>query len=582
MSVSHEYVVRALKQVDIFSEFNEEQIADTAAKFTILELEPGQHLFVNREPQEDFYIVLKGKVFIQDGQEPGREKIQQAGDYFIEEGLLYGQNEAAYITTDEPTELLLLSGRNFTQLIVDYPQIKPWFARDRESQWLVRKRKFKWVGEDELITFISRKHVVIFLFSLIGPVILFLASLVVIFTVSFMDVSSTIWTSGAVCSLSLAFIAVLWGIWNWIDWGNDYYIVTDQRVVWVEKVIWLYESRDEAPLSTILAVNTSTRFFGRLIGYGSVVVRTFTGEITFRNLKNPYRMVDFIDEYRSRLRSGAERKEKWEIDKEIRERLRLEGDEIPEELTIEEQPVGREDQPEVESSGRFLGSFFTMRFEQDGVITYRKYWPTLFGKIWLPTVLILLVMLGMLILVVAFQSGRIPAGTAQILFYLSIAFLLFVLIPWWLYRYVDWRNDIYQVSDKNIIDVERRPLGTEHKKSAPVENILSLEHERVGFLGYMFNYGHVTINVGETRFIFRNVHDPARVQQDIFNRMYSLRRKKERIEAEKQRRKLVDVIEVYHENVEDLEEDEYYYGGYDENDDYEDDYGVELGPDGYS
>ena len=75
--------------------------------------------------------------------------------------------------------------------------------------------------------------------------------------------------------------AVLWGIWNWIDWGNDYYIVTDQRVVWVEKVIWLYESRDEAPLTTILAVNTTSTFLGRWLHYGSVIVKTFTGEITF-------------------------------------------------------------------------------------------------------------------------------------------------------------------------------------------------------------------------------------------------------------------------------------------------------------
>lgn len=582
MTESPEYVVRALNQVEIFRELSQEQIVEAAKKFAVLELEPGQHLFANREPQEDFYIVIKGKVFVHDGQEGGHEKIQQAGDHFIEEGLLYGQDETAYITTDEPTELFSLSGKNFRQLIVDYPQIKPWFARDQESQWLVRKRKFKWVGEDELITFISRKHEVIFLFSLIGPVILFLASLTVIFTVSFTDVSSTIWTSGAVCSLSLASIAVLWGIWNWIDWGNDYYIVTDQRVVWVEKVIWLYESRDEAPLSTILAVNTATRFFGRLIGYGSVVVRTFTGEITFRNLKHPHLMVDFIDEYRSRLRSGAERKEKWEIDKEIRDRLSLAGEELPEEENVEQQPLGMQEEPGKATSGRFLGNFFTMRFEQDGVITYRKYWPTLFGKIWLPTLLILLAMLAMSVLVVAFQSGSIPAGTAQTLFYLLIAFILFVLIPWWLYRYVDWRNDIYQVSDKNIIDVERRPLGTEHRKSAPVENILSLEHERIGFLGYMLNYGHVTINVGDTQFIFRNVHDPARVQQDIFNRMYSLRRKKERIEAEQQRRKLVDVIEVYHQNVEDQEEEDYYYGGYDDYDDYEDDFGVELGPDGYS
>ena len=90
----------------------------------------------------------------------------------------------------------------------------------------------------------------------------------------------------------------------------------------------------------------------------------------------------------------------------------------------------------------------------------------------------------------------------------------------------------------------------------------------------MFNYGLVTINVGETQFVFRNVHDPARVQQDIFNRIYALRRQKEKAEAGQQRKRFVDVIEVYHDNVDDLDEDDYF-------DDYDDDFGVELGPDGY-
>lgn len=581
MSTSREYVVRALSQVDIFRELSDEQIEEVASKFSVLEIEPGQHLLSNREPQEDFYIVIKGKVFISDAMEQDEKKIQVAGDYFIGAELLYGQLEDAYATTNEPTELFYLSEKDFSQLILDYPLIKPWLARDQESQRLVRKKKFKWLGDDELIAFVARKHEVIYVFSLIGPVIFFLAALAIIFTVSFADVSATIWTSGAVCSLSLAFLAVLWGLWNWIDWGNDYYLVTDQRVVWVEKVIWLYESRDEAPLTTILAVNTTTTFFGRQLGYGSVIVKTFTGEITFRNLRNPQRMVAYIDEYRSRIQKGAQRKEKSEIDKEIRGRLGLVVDEFPEE-SIEETQSVRQSPKDKEGkkgfSGGFLRNFFTMRFEQDGVITYRKYWPTLFGKIWLPTLLILLVIIAVIFLVISFQSNRIPAQTSQILFLLSIAFILFVLIPWWFYRYVDWRNDIYQVSDKNIIDMERKPLGTEYKKSAPVENILSLEHERVGILGYMLNYGQVTINVGETQFVFRNVHDPARVQQDIFNRMYSLRRQKERIEAAKQRQRLVDVIEVYHQNVEDQEEDDY-YDGYD---DYEDDFGVELGPDGYS
>ena len=154
-------------------------------------------------------------------------------------------------------ELLLLEEIDFFQLVSEFPEVKPWLARNPESQWLVKNRDFSWLGKDEIIVFIARKHEMIFVFSLVGPIIFFLAALGIIFTVSAADVSGTIWTTGAACSIVLALAAILWGIWNWIDWGNDYYIVTDQRVVWVEKVIWLYESRDEAPLTTILAINTT-------------------------------------------------------------------------------------------------------------------------------------------------------------------------------------------------------------------------------------------------------------------------------------------------------------------------------------
>jgi hypothetical protein len=215
-----------------------------------------------------------------------------------------------------------------------------------------------------------------------------------------------------------------------------------------------------------------------------------------------------------------------------------------------------------------------MRFEEGNVITYRKYWPTLFGKIWLPTLMIILTIILMGIITNLFLQGQSSAQTAEILLGFGVAFILLVLIPWWLYRYIDWRNDIYQVSDKFIFDIERRPLGTEVKKSAPLENILSLEHERIGFLGYMLNYGLVTINVGETQFIFRNVHEPARIQQDIFNRIYALRRRKEKSDALKQRQRFVDVIEVYHQNTEEIEDEDYF-------DEYDDDFEVELGPDGY-
>ena len=568
--------LRVLSRVEAFKDLSAEQMVEIATRFAVITLEPWEPLYTNRDAVEDFYVVQSGRVFIRgtDG-----EEIQDPigpGGHFIEETYLYDHPEGAYITSDQPTELLHLDEIDFYQLMLDFPEIKPSLARTPESQQLVRTGKFSWVGDDELITYVARKHEIIFFFSLIGPLIIGIAALAIIFGVSTASTSDTIWTTGVACSIVLALGAILWGLWNWIDWGNDYYITTNQRVVWVEKVIWLYESRDEAPLNTILAVNTTSTFFGRLFHYGNVIIRTFTGEIIFKNLKEPLRMVKFINEYRELVEKGSDRREKREINRELRTRLGWEDDTeagLPGAME-KEQEEGKAAGQETGFWQKSFGHIFTMRFEEGDVITYRKYWPTLFGKIWLPTLLIFLNFVVMGVVINTFLQGQLSAQTAEILLGLSGLFMLLVLIPWWLYRYVDWRNDIYQVSDKFIFDIERRPLGTEVKKAAPLENILSLEHERVGFLGYMLNYGLVRINVGETKFVFRNVHEPARIQQDIFNRIYTLRRKREKVGALKQRQRFVDVIEVYHQSAEEIEEDDYF-------DDYDDDFEVELGPDGY-
>ncbi len=50
--------------------------------------------------------------------------------------------------------------------------------------------------------------------------------------------------------------------WNALDWRNDYYVITDRRVVWLEKVIGLYDSRQESPLRMILSVETESGLLG--------------------------------------------------------------------------------------------------------------------------------------------------------------------------------------------------------------------------------------------------------------------------------------------------------------------------------
>jgi hypothetical protein len=540
-------VLAQLRQLPLFASLNPAQLNTVVDRFETISLEEGEYLLFNREPEDNYYVLLSGQLTVYPGLGPGEQQgpiTLLPGNSFDEETLLYGYPTTAVIRADRGSRLIRLDSEAFGRLPAEFPIIKPYLGRNAETRRLVASQDFDWLGPDEVIYYLARKHEVIFVYSLLGPVLVFLVAMLIIFWVSRGGIAGSTWTTGAIVSSLLALAAILWGVWNWLDWGNDFYIVTDQRVVWVEKVIWLYESRDEAPHSTILSVDVTTTLFGRLIHYGNVVVRTFTGQIVFRNVKEPYRMARFIDEYRFRARRHSERIERSKIDQAIRQRIGpAEGEVAP---APPPPPPSPAPAPKPGFWQRHFSNFFSLRYEQDGVITYRKYWPTLLGHVGLPTLLMMLLLFGLGILANAYRLGEVSPTFFETVFLLGLAVFLFGLFPWWLYHYVDWRNDIYQVTDKFIFDIARKPLGTEDKKSAPLENILTLEHERLGFLGYILNFGDVYITVGGVKFTFHNVHDPARVQQDIFDRMYALQRKKEIEETNRQRNRLVDVIELYH------------------------------------
>ena len=40
-----------------------------------------------------------------------------------------------------------------------------------------------------------------------------------------------------------------------------------------------------------------------------------------------------------------------------------------------------------------------------------------------------------------------------------------VFFIWYLYQFLDWNNDIYQVTSDQVMDVKRTPLGREDRKT---------------------------------------------------------------------------------------------------------------------
>jgi uncharacterized membrane protein YdbT with pleckstrin-like domain len=563
MSVDRLEIVEFLKTLYLFRGLADDQLALLASWFTTLILNRGDRLFSIGDPADSFFIIQQGQVEVNWGLSRGRTRrdILIAEDFFGEESLLYNRTRSFSIVAVEPTKLLRMETARFHQMVRQFPQIRANLVGSAESRLITHHHRFPWLKNDEVVYVVRRKHEVVLILSLIAPFVIAMISLAIVVFVSSPDIPGSTWTAGVSFAVFLFGVALLWGIWKWIDWGNDYYIITDQRVVWVERVIWLYDSRSEAPLATILSVNVTTNQVGRILNYGDVIVRTFTGQIVLRNVGMPYQMAAIIEEYWHRAQRLSEEGEKQEMEQAIQRVFKK--DEVPEDIpapSITPPTAPPAERPTVltEPSFRmkYLANFFKMRFQEGDVITYRKYWTVLIQKTWLPGLGILAVFVIFALSIGGYITDRFQASSPGTALAFGIPVLAFILIPWWLYQYVDWRNDIYQVTDKNIFDIERRPLGTEVRKSAPLESILSLEHERVGFLGYLLNYGNVTINVGETRFVFLGVHDPAGVQQDVFNRLYALRRQKEQAKISQERDRVVQMLETYHRELENRRENE--------------------------
>jgi hypothetical protein len=127
---------------------------------------------------------------------------------------------------------------------------------------------------------------------------------------------------------------------------------------------------------------------------------------------------------------------------------------------------------------------------------------------------------------------------------------------WWLYRYVDWANDIYQITAEQIVDVYKKPLAREERKVAPLENILGTEVDRKGLLGIMLNYGDVIANVGTSQFTFDGVFDPVSVQQDIVQAQEAFLESRAERERKKRQREMVELLDIYHDKYTNSSQDE--------------------------
>jgi hypothetical protein len=303
-------------------------------------------------------------------------------------------------------------------------------------------------------------------------------------------------------------------------------------------------------------INVETELSGRILDYGDLVVRTIVGStLTLRNVNHPYQAAALIDQHWKRSKETSRKMEEADMQDALRARL-LDGQKKPVEIKgIVVKPKEKKNPYE---NQRKLANLFRLRFEHQTTVTYRKHIFVLIEQTWKPA-LVLVILFGILI----FELFS-PNATFALLFNLKtglVAFIWAILfiaaLFWWIYDYVDWSNDIFQVTPDQIMDIDKTPLGQVTSDIASLDNILSIEYKRVGLLELLFNFGTVFITVGGGKeMAFENVFNPSAVQEDIERRRLEKISKKEQDTVKAERERVADWFAAYYHSEQQLRRDD--------------------------
>jgi hypothetical protein len=528
--------IELIKTTFPFSLISEAEMLRILPYFDLVHFPTGTVIFSEGYPAHAMYFIVSGEVILTNWSKKEKKTLGSltVGDHFGLESLQSGNLYLTRAKCQTDVTVLIIRTRRMQAVQDAFPQIRNVMELSQKTLKLSMKSVFPWLSEFEYIELLSRRHP-FFLFTrilLVGGGSLLVSSFLFFAAMAAANPAFLLGLTGLCLLAGIGF-----SVWAAFEWTNDYFILTHERVLVQKKLIGFFESRHESPVNAILSVGIDTSVWGRMLGYGSVTVRTYTGDLRFNRLPFPHLINELIENGRQKARVEARQSERMGM----RDALTQKFDPASIEKT---QPMskGMKSQANTtyasDSISDLMANFFGLRTQDQGSVVYRTHWWVLMGKLFLPTLALMTIVLG----VIARFLG-VFESIPETIFYTLAAITTLGVVGWWIYQYQDWHNDVYIITDEQLIDLNKKPLGKEEQRAAPVKNIQTVEFQRKGLINLILNYGTVKIKIGNEELTFDNVYYPSQVQSEIYARY---RQYTENIKREDQSR-MADWIKTYDE-----------------------------------
>ncbi|MBC7870540.1 MAG: cyclic nucleotide-binding domain-containing protein [Chitinophagaceae bacterium] len=525
------FIENNIRSLPLFNRLLPEQVAVMSEYVTVMRNEAGDVLFRQGEPARGMYHFVSGSAQLIQTAGDGVERqigIIGANQYLNDAALIRIMNEAATLRVLETSIVLFIARERLIQAVIEHPELRPNLPANLVPPAApissvaaapdAKTRLFREQRENENILLDTRRHVWAYVGRVWLPGVVAFISLIVAFLMPSVLAGLTVFGLGLI-------IPGLLMLYFYFEWRNDHVIITDQRVIRIERTIPTFQTVvSEVAIGSIQEVKTdivTSDPASRFLDFGTVTLKTAgdAGNLKLTMIPAPQKIQKLIFDNRELYQQKVSLQQRSVIRSEVD---RIVGGDTP---GASQKPAGQPDQ-----------------------VVYRKH--ILYRvqlSLW-PALLILFAVGLIIVSTISPSLGNTPLLPV-------IGFGLILVGGAWLYwTDWDWRHDMYIVGNDTIQLIHRRPLWLQNESDQlSLSKVDSVVSDQNGLLQSIFDFGNVKISLvggdpGSEK-VFRSVGEPQEVQAEIARRQQQLRTRNA-AEAERRRRsEIAEYLSVYHESV---------------------------------
>jgi len=398
------------------------------------------------------------------------------------------------------------------------------FRRGRDRQW-----HFSGQQADEKVKMVVRKHP-LFLLKAALPVLGSIAFLLIATSLladTALSVFHPLWVGLEIAASILVLITFAWFAYkDLIVWWLETYIITNKRII--DSRGLLQPTRQETPIEKVIQVGVDIDPLGIILSFGTVHVYLTGGDFYLRDVPDPKKVKDAIQGISDEIKAKKPPKEILPVPDDPK--LAAVLGTLAEEKEVPMLPDADAHYPplppgEIRRPRRTFGGFLRIPCEvrytsgEYTVMYLQRSRYVVYRNLALPVLLLVIIL---------FAGFNAPALLPMISI---IALILFVLIG---VIYVNYVDDVFILSNRRIIDIERRLIFFyEARTETEYKNVRDTKVKVANVIQRLLDIGDLHIETpGSTpNIVFSNIDHPF-VIQDKLQEIMALKDKVENIKKE--------------------------------------------------